>query len=98
MILSEASAGIDSPKEHPFADVPIPGATLEASSTANVSLARDSVTLCSVRHLLPCFHNFSRELVTHYERKLDPFSHQSAPIIDLHIRPTHRLRPARDQT
>src|SRR5438132_14370924 len=90
MILSEASAGIDSPKEHPFADVTIPGPTLEASSTVNVSLARDNITVPDIRNLLPRLHHPSRELVTHYERRLDPLSHQLVPIIDLHVRPTDR--------
>src|SRR5207245_10973855 len=86
MILSEAPAGIDSPKEHPFADMAIPCATLEASSTVNVSLARDNITLSEVRDLLPRLHHFSRELVTHYEQSLDALSHHLMPIIDLHIR------------
>src|SRR5207253_9656315 len=43
MILSEAPVGVDSPKEHPFADVTVTGATLKASSTVNVSLARDNI-------------------------------------------------------
>src|SRR6266568_6766519 len=90
MILSEAPVGVDSPQEHPFADMPIPCATLEASSTVNVSLARDNITLSEVRDLLPRFHHFSRELVTHYERRLDPLSHQFVPIIDLHVRSTDR--------
>jgi hypothetical protein len=90
MILSEAPVGVDSPQEHSFADVPISCATLEASSTVNVSLARDNITLSEIRDLLPRFHHFSRELVTHYERRLDPLSHQFVPIIDLHIRSTDR--------
>jgi len=90
MILSEAPVGVDSPKEHPFADVTITGATLKASSTVNVSLARDNVTLSEVRDLLSRFHYLSRELVTHYERRLDPLSHQFVPIIDLHVRSTDR--------
>src|SRR3989442_12966636 len=90
MILSEAPVGVDSPQEHPFADMPVSCATLEASSTVNVSLARDNVTLSEVRDLLPRFHNLSREFVTHYERRLDPLSHQFVPIIDLHVSPTDR--------
>src|SRR5207302_8414139 len=75
MILSEAPVGVDSPKEHPFADVTIPCATLEASSTVNVSLARYNVTLSEVRDLLSRFHHLSRVPVTHYVRRLDPLSH-----------------------
>src|SRR5205807_925665 len=41
MILSKAPVSVDSPQEHPFTDVPIPGPTLKTSSTVNVSLARD---------------------------------------------------------
>src|SRR2546425_11441943 len=90
MILSKASVSVDPTQEHPFADVPVPGPTLEASSTVNVSLARDNITLSEVRNLLPRLHHPSRELVTHYERRLDPLSHQLVPIIDLHVRPTDR--------
>src|SRR5439155_2623822 len=57
---------------------------------SNVSLARDNITLPEVRDLLSRFHHLSRELVTHYERRLDPLSHQFVPIIDLHIRSTDR--------
>src|SRR5207247_9730670 len=97
MILSKAPVSVDSPKEHPFADVTIPGPTLEASSTVNVSLARDNITLSEVRNLLPRLHHPSRELVTHYERRLDPLSHQLVPIIDLHVRPTDRTGLASDR-
>src|SRR5207247_5285411 len=92
MILSKAPVSVDSPKEHPFADVTVPGPTLEASSTVNVSLARDNITLSKVRDLLPRFHHFSRELVTHNEGRLDPLSHQFVPIIDLHVRSADRSR------
>src|SRR5207302_8002865 len=90
MILSEAPVSVDPPQEHPFADMPIPGATLKASPTVNVSLARDNITLSKVRDLLPRFHHLSCELVTHHLGRLDPLSHQFVPIINLHIRSTDR--------
>src|SRR2546422_7226782 len=90
MILSEAPVSVNSPQEHPFADVSIPGATLEASSTVNVGLATDNIPLSEVRDLLPRFHHLSCELVTHYEGRLDPLSHQFVPIIDLHVSSTDR--------
>src|SRR5260370_25250949 len=90
MILSKATVSVDSTQEHPLANVTIPGPTLEASSTVNVSLARDNITLSEIRDLLPRFHHLSRELVTHDKRRLDPLSHQFMPIIDLHVRPTDR--------
>src|SRR5207237_1906036 len=71
MILSKAPVSVDSPQEHPFTDVPIPGPTLKTSSTVNVSLARDNITLSKVRDLLPRLHNLSRKLVTHHSRRLD---------------------------
>jgi hypothetical protein len=90
MILSKAPVSVYATQEHPLANVTIPGPTLEASSTIDVSLARDNITLPKVRDLLPRFHHFSCELVTHYERRLDPLSHQFVPVIDLHVRPTDR--------
>src|SRR5438132_14244678 len=77
-------------QEHSLSYVSIPGATLEASSTVNVCLARDNITLSKVRDLPPRFHHFSCELVTHYQGRLDPPSHQFVPIIYLHVRSTDR--------
>src|SRR2546426_11438507 len=90
MILSEAPVGVYSPQEHPLANVTVTRATLEASSTVDVSLARDNITLSEVRDLLPRFNNFSRELVTHHQRRLDPLRHLFLPIMDLHAISTDR--------
>src|SRR3989442_15531925 len=90
MILSEAPVSVDSPQEHSFADVTIPVPTLEASPTVNGSLPGDNIPLSGVGDLLPRLHHFSCELVTHYERRLDPLSHEFVPIIDLHVRSTDR--------